>query len=116
MPSFDRRIRITVTDPGDVDQFGEPIPGAVTLETTVWAAKQDLGSGQDVTDNGTVIEAFDSFIIRYNARIAAAGVSELALFFQDDPAVAERQYYVRRVREAGRRKYLEVEAAYTSRI
>ena len=116
MPSFDRRIRITVTDPGDVDEFGESQPGAVTLETTLWAAKQDLGSGEDVTDNGTVIEAFDSFIIRYDKRIANAGVAYMALFFRDDPDVSEREYYVRRVREAGRRKYLELSAAYTSRI
>ena len=115
MPSFDRRIRITVTDPGDVDEFGETIPGAVTLETTVWAAKQDLGSGQEVSDLGTTIEAFDSFIIRYDTRIANAGIAFMSLYFQDDPDVDVRRYYVRRVREVGRRKYLEVEAAYTSR-
>ena len=115
MPSFDRRIRITVTDPGDVDEFGETIPGAVTLETTVWAAKQDLGSGEELTESGTTIEAFDTFAIRYDSRIANAGIAFMSLYFRDDPDVDERRYYIRRVRESGRRKFLEIEAAYTSR-
>ena len=108
MSSFDRRLRVTVSAP-------EEDGGAVTFDRTLWAVKRDLGSAVDITDAGVSTEAFDTFTVRYNAAIANAPADLIDLYYRDDPGHDARRYYVRRVREIGRRKYLEFDAAFTSR-
>ena len=108
MSSFDRRVRLRIRDPITTNDYGESVPGAIVVDEELWAIKRDLGSAEDILDSGagTIVTAFDTFTIRYRSDVDTTPDTRITLTYEG------RDYYIRRVRELGRKKFLEVEAGF----
>ena len=109
MPSFDRRVRIRIRGTVTVDpNTGISQPAGIVIDEEVWAIKRDLGSAEDILSDGsgTTVTSFDTFTIRYRRDVDTTPDTRITLTYDG------RDYYVRRVRELGRQKFLEIEAGY----
>ena len=116
MADLDRRVRLVIRAEGTYGDDGRFVEGAIVTDESVWCRREDLGSAEDIVDNagGTVVTSFVTFTVRYRADLASTRDGLIAMF-ETLPDGTERAYYIRKVRELPeRRKYLEIEAAYTS--
>ena len=113
MPDLNRRIRLTIRAAPVRSIDGTTSPGAITTDVNLWCQRQDLGSSEDLTADGTgtVVTAFANYIIRYREDVASTPDTRMRIY--DDFG---REFYIRRVAElpGERRRFLNIEAGHTS--
>ena len=126
MPA-DRLVTVELQAPGDRDNQGVWVPGAITNVRT-WASRHDKDASEIIFSGGTRTDVLRAWVIRWDARIAATPATRLMLTedsgLKDDvgtPTKWDVQNIVEVVGKAGssgrsmlRRRFLRLEGQYHS--
>lgn len=126
MPA-DRLVTVELQAPGDRNDRGEYIPGAITNVRT-WATRHDKDATEIIFSGGTRTDVLRAWVIRWDARIAATPAVRMMLTedsgLQDDTGVAlvwDIQNVTEITGKAGssgrsmlRRRFLRLEGQYHS--